>query len=713
VSLNGQVMNDGSSVCSPKVMRLIREKLNLSETPVAVQGRLGGAKGVWFIDPSADIHSEEVSIEITESQLKYEFHNDDTDPETLDWARYTLFVVNYSKELGPGTLNIQFVPILEMQHVPFEVFKSLLEEHLEAETQQLLDAATNKVALRQWLTSHGVGDRCAKSGEIPSFDSGTPCSSEEQIAMLLDAGFDPIECGFLMDKMMSIVGRQWEKLLEKLHVRIPASTVAYCVADPTGTLEEGQVSLQFSKGFLDPVTKMRYECVEGDVLVARNPAHLPTDIRKVFFFVVLSWMKEGLFSYKRLQVKAVSPRDPGLKRLKDVIVFSTKGATPLADMLSGGDYDGDKPWVCWDKRLVEPFRNDDRFDEFRNWDQNQYFEPIDPEKRTLQDLHPDVTSGEFFEQFFRRGFTAALQENMIGLCTRMLEKHANNRRNTRFIDDESVLFANLCSVFVDAPKQGIRPTQKTIDLIRQRVGRQGGWLAYKTPFSQEGSGYPEGNPESWFILDRLVLDVGKRKVNEKKLQFMQVKNGKTRYPDQQVSKLYRELDDESDAGNQPLRRVMTQLGRDLLQVRQSWNEATMQKHRADRFFDRIAPVYYQYSAIQPARAERENVDCRIKTWYNNGNGNGQETSAAPLCLEWRLLKASKLFSMECTEKSFVWWMAMPEICYLKAMAKYDGSCARLPRLVCAEMYYVLKPRMGNVLDCGGEEGEEEVVVVPK
>jgi hypothetical protein len=276
----GKIMNDGCSVCSPKVMRMIREKLNLAETPTAVQGRLGGAKGVWFVDPDADRYSEEVSIVINHSQLKYLFHEEDHDVRKLDWARMTLFVLHCSKEPTPTALNIQFVPILSRQGVPFEAFQELLETHLEEDLEQLFQAAMNRLTLRHWLNGHGLEGRFA-SGEISLTGSGTPLSQEEQMAMLLDAGFEPMQCNFLMEKLIKIVKQNCDKILEKLHIRVPCSTFVYCVADPTGTLKEGEVSLQFSKGFIDPVTKTRHGSVDGDVLVARNPAHLPTDIQKV------------------------------------------------------------------------------------------------------------------------------------------------------------------------------------------------------------------------------------------------------------------------------------------------------------------------------------------------------------------------------------------------------------------------------------------------
>jgi len=281
ISPNGTIMNDGCSVCSPKVMRIIREKLGLEETPTAVQARLGGAKGLWFVDPAADRYSEDVSIAVTPSQRKFDPHDSDADEDTMDWARLTLFVLHYSKEPSPTSLNLQFIPILARQKVPFEIFRELLEQHLEEDLAQLLSVARDRISLRLWLSNHGVMSDRQIYGDIPQQSSGTPQSNEEQISMLLDARFEPLKCGFLMEKLNMIVMQQCNDILDGLRIRVPSSTIVFCIADPTGTLEEGEISLQFSKGFLDTTIQTRLDCIEGDVLVARNPAHLPTDIRRV------------------------------------------------------------------------------------------------------------------------------------------------------------------------------------------------------------------------------------------------------------------------------------------------------------------------------------------------------------------------------------------------------------------------------------------------
>lgn len=75
-------------------------------------------------------------------------------------------------------------------------------------------------------------------------------------------------------------------------------------------------------------------------MIARNPCNLPSDVRKF---------------------QAVNPdEDSGFPKhlFWDVVVFSIHpidGHAP-ADFLSGGDYDGDRAWCCWDKRLMN-FQN--------------------------------------------------------------------------------------------------------------------------------------------------------------------------------------------------------------------------------------------------------------------------------------------------------------------------------------------------------------------
>lgn len=97
----------------------------------------------------------------------------------------------------------------------------------------------------------------------------------------LQSGFLVRECNFLVTQVRKTIDQYCNDLKTKLRIKIPSSTTLLCVADPTGTLREGEVSLRFSNGVLDSKTKRRSSVVIGDILVARNPAHLPSDIQKV------------------------------------------------------------------------------------------------------------------------------------------------------------------------------------------------------------------------------------------------------------------------------------------------------------------------------------------------------------------------------------------------------------------------------------------------
>jgi len=74
-SPTNECMTDGCAKASPAVFREIWQSgvRASKETPTAVQGRIGGAKGVWYLDPEADIRSDEKWVEIRPSQLKYNY----------------------------------------------------------------------------------------------------------------------------------------------------------------------------------------------------------------------------------------------------------------------------------------------------------------------------------------------------------------------------------------------------------------------------------------------------------------------------------------------------------------------------------------------------------------------------------------------------------------------------------------------------------------
>ena len=94
-----------------------------------------------------------------------------------------------------------------------------------------------------------------------------------------------------------------------------------------------KIHLGFSSNVRDPRSHWEEVMLHDiDVLVALLQALLPSDIQKVR---AVFW--------------------PELRVYRHVVIFLSKSYCVLAENLSGGDYEGDRAWVFWEPRLVEPF----------------------------------------------------------------------------------------------------------------------------------------------------------------------------------------------------------------------------------------------------------------------------------------------------------------------------------------------------------------------
>ena len=67
-----------------------------------------------------------------------------------------------------------------------------------------------------------------------------------------------------------------------MSIDIGQSTSTFIIADPLAILEEGEVHLCFTNMFRDARSGFDENMLhEIDVLVARSPSHLPSDVQKV------------------------------------------------------------------------------------------------------------------------------------------------------------------------------------------------------------------------------------------------------------------------------------------------------------------------------------------------------------------------------------------------------------------------------------------------
>ncbi|CAB4380254.1 unnamed protein product [Rhizophagus irregularis] len=421
---------DGCSAISLAAMREAAKILGFEETPSVLQGRIGGAKGVWYIEPKRDISGKKW-IKLRKSQTKYNLRNirDEVHLRTLEVLHVALPPKN------PASLNSQFIRVLIEGGVHVEVFLDIVRNHIKNVKSQVVDC-DDPHSLITWVMS--VSNIMTKRMEMYNNDtddifgsgdaiSGFPNSPSEQCIQLLQAGFTPSTCPFLAKKLKCVLSYVLKSHFSKLRIDVPLSRTLICIADPTGTLKPGEIFIQLDKeAGRDERTGLPFGIIEDEVIIARNPSNLPSDI---------------------VRVKAV--KNVHLSIYYNVVVFPIKGNIPLASYLSGGDYDGDKIFCCWEPQIVQNFKNSPVL-------------PIDPsvenaftvDKKTVDELLSSTTPDKIeikLQEVILDTYFKDL-EPTLGLYDRW---HRLQSSKYGLSNKSSIYLAQMCAKLVDATKQGL------------------------------------------------------------------------------------------------------------------------------------------------------------------------------------------------------------------------------------------------------------------
>ena len=442
-------MTDGAGQISCEAAKLVAEKMNLTFLPCAFQARIGEAKGLWSIGPSNETG---IWIKITDSQTKWKL------PDTVrkrDRICYRTFeVLRYSSPLKPADLNMQFLPILNERAIDKLTvranLKALMKEGLETSLAELEKAIATPQTCRAWLKKSSSNAGRIKNQSV-AYRAGLPITLEERAILLLDVGFDPRKQAFVGNILQKLFKAQCDDLKKRLNITVYKSTYAYMVPDWTGTLEEGEVFINFSN-FNDKSTGVQNArpILNGvDVLVARSPAHYASDVQKV----------RAVFKVELLH-------------LVDVIVFSTKGRC-LAAKLSGGDYDGDIAWTCWEPTIVDNFQN------------AETVEPPDLVKEGFIGKD-DTTYAELTRDkinpiscYLNAALEFNMRPKMLGICTNFKEEYCYMKQSIS--SRQAVCLSTLLSNLVDQAKQGYEfSAEHWIHFSQTLIGESTRKPAYKT-----------------------------------------------------------------------------------------------------------------------------------------------------------------------------------------------------------------------------------------
>ncbi|EXJ93869.1 hypothetical protein A1O1_02262 [Capronia coronata CBS 617.96] len=441
----GIEMYDGCSLMSYALARDIWAKHG-GEGPVpsAVQGRIGGAKGLWLVDYSGafpNVSGRQYWIQISQDQLKIKPHP--RDRPDADECQRTFEVLKFTGECKQAHLNLQLITILEDRGVPRKALRALLEADTQTYSESLKAAMRDSKALRLWMQDYGLASRSEARRLLGSF----PIEHREQAKLLLEHGFDPQDCARLKDLAYAFLSDYMTNYVEKLWISVPCSTVVFCAPDPLNVLEEGEVCINFSSPITDPRKDYPETMLDGlHVLVARNPAYLASDMQ----------LRKAVYKHE-------------LRHYKNGILFPVKGTKPLASLLSGGDYDGDTVTVIWDPTIVGDFTNTMPPD-LPSESQCGMMQ----ESRPLSSIFDGIRSPEEAMRVFLRGcISFNARPSLMGVCSSEHEKlvySLSQRRDGGKLSDEgAIMLAALAGYLVDSNKQGWKLTREAFYSLRRNA----------------------------------------------------------------------------------------------------------------------------------------------------------------------------------------------------------------------------------------------------
>lgn len=608
-------MNDGCALISRTLANQICDQLGITTaTPSCFQGRMAGAKGLWMVDchrsSITSLNDDGIWIQISDSQLKIHPHPREwADP--VDEEKLTFEVVNWAKPLHPVDLNIQLLAILEYGGNVKEYIAKLTRDGMQSLYDDFLEVLRSNSpvvcrALLQKLRLSGE-DGTGKARRLEQWVT----SDAEAIIRFSEAGFAPRDFFPLRMKIRKYLTWLLGRHVEELKIQVPLSTYAYCIADPYGVLGPGEVHFGFSNNWRDPQGQFEDNLLDGvDVLVGRVPAHLPSDIQRR---------------------KAVWKTE--LRHFKDVIVFPTTGTFPLAGMLSGGDYDGDKPWICWDPVIVEGFQNS----------------PMPSDKYSaeyygLTKHSVPMASLKSTEDFLESVFDFNLNLSNLGRCTFEHEKLAY---------DESVGFpkakelACLLGHLVDGRKGGVHLSEQA-------------WKKYRKTISPEQRALPAyRNPERRSkpsnIVDYLTFNVAQSELRRilSGLNEAFPENDSQNQLDDDLIRPWSEANEASKSNSehgQELKDALGEVKRSIDELYKQWNQG----HSAstgDEFSAISRQAAENAAALPPPNAGKHPL---IHTWQNSRN-------------EWQRLVASYTYR-RCPNSRFILHSFGETLCEIKASA---------------------------------------------
>ncbi|CAK5280827.1 unnamed protein product [Mycena citricolor] len=359
-----QTMTDGCGFINQAGFRIIAARLDYPTPPTAVQGRIGGSKGLWTLHPSnADA---EPKIWIRASQRKIRLEGSRREHRIFDLLRASHPPASETRE----SLSEQSILCLSHNGVPDEVFVKLMLDGLAGSVEPLLDwTPGSRAALWRAVEKSGnvsnsrlqrfagsqsrvlglrgrdpeesvENDETGESSlavedddEKDDYDddnprslaedgrdlAGGPLSLHERTVELIQAGFSPREDEYLNTKLRWIVKNEIAAVVDRCRISLPASTAAdgFVIPDPLDVLREGEIYFRASNGMVNAETQECIQTLTGRVIIM-------TEV----YTVIFTWL-QSLLDHFRNSPLAAAPPD-----LDDCFERNVKSVTALETELA-------------------------------------------------------------------------------------------------------------------------------------------------------------------------------------------------------------------------------------------------------------------------------------------------------------------------------------------------------------------------------------------
>ncbi|KAM5539858.1 hypothetical protein V8D89_006361 [Ganoderma adspersum] len=322
------IYTDGCGWINDAALSAIARHMGLKEWPTAVQGRFGGAEGLWVLHPEDQSSTPKIWIRESQVKIKLDFNN-------LHPA-HSIFELLGVSRVTPSRLSRAVILNLAHNGVPKETFVGLMKDMIDEEVKPLMEWSGPKamLLLSKAIESLKIGRGWMKyelNDQSPGSTAQPRRTIHNVVLDLLQAGFHPLKLEHLSDLLKKMVKLGMDNIIRDFHFSVHGCARAFIIPDPYGVLREGEIHFKSTKPF-DYVDDLNPHLLLGDVLIYCNPCVLPSDVQKV----------------KAVECEALSA-------YTDVVVVPIVGPRSFASYLAGADYNGDVAVVVYDDRLVKSF----------------------------------------------------------------------------------------------------------------------------------------------------------------------------------------------------------------------------------------------------------------------------------------------------------------------------------------------------------------------